>query len=195
MSAQAYGGPLQPRALGALLIAAGILGAAASLILGIEKIRLLENPLYIPACSINEAVDCGSVMRSRQATTFGIPNQFLGLAGFPALAVLGLQLTGGERLARPVAAMLQVGLSVAVIFVHWLAFNSLYVIGALCPFCIAIWLATIPAFWYVSLHHLSPRAARASPAGRLVALLQRNHAIVLTLWLLAIAALVLERFW
>lgn len=195
MTTQAYGGPLGPRALGTLLIAAGILGAAASLILGIEKIRLLENPLYIPACSINEAVDCGSVMRSRQATTFGIPNQFLGLAGFPALALLGLQLRAGERLARPVAALLQGGLLVAVIFVHWLAFNSLYVIGALCPFCIAIWLATIPAFWYVSLHHLAPLAASAGPTGRLVALAQRNHAIVLTLWLLAIAALVLERFW
>lgn len=195
MSSQAYGGPLRPSALGALLIAAGILGAAASLILGIEKIRLLENPLYIPACSINEAVDCGSVMRSPQATTFGIPNQFLGLAGFPALALLGMQLRAGGPLARPVAGLLQVGLGLAVVFVHWLAFNSLYVIGALCPFCVAIWLATIPAFWYVSLRHLAPLAARASPVGRVVALLQHNHAIVLTLWLLVIAALLLERFW
>lgn len=189
------GDALSPRTLGALLIAAGLLGTAASLALGVEKVRLLENPLYIPACSINEAVDCGSVMRSPQAQTFGIPNPFIGLAAFPALALLGLQLSAGGVLARPPAAALQVGVTVAVVFVHWLTFQSLYRIGALCPFCIAIWLATIPAFWYTSLHHLSAVAGRPTTVGRAAATLRRNHAVGLTAWLLLLAALVLERFW
>ena len=186
---------ISPRALGALLIAAGLLGAAASLTLGVEKVRLLENPLYIPACSINEAVDCGSVMRSPQAQTFGIPNPFIGLAAFPALALLGLQLFAGGALARPVAVVLQVGLTIGVVFVHWLAFQSLYRIGALCPFCIAVWLATIPAFWYVSLQNLREVANRPTIGGRAAATLRRNHAIGLTAWVLVLAALVLERFW
>ena len=186
---------IRVRTLGALLIAAGLLGTAAALALGIEKIRLSENPFYIPACSINEAVDCGSVMRSPQAQTVGIPNPFIGLMAFPALALLGLQLFAGGTLARPLAAALQAGLSAAVVFVHWLAYQSLYRIEALCPFCIAVWLATITAFWYLTLHHLSSVAARPTAVGRAAAALRRNHAVGLTVWLLVLTALVLERFW
>lgn len=188
-------GMIRPQTLGLLLIAAGLLGAAAALGLGVEKFRLLENPLYVPACSINEAVDCGSVMRSPQAQTFGIPNPFLGLAAFPALALLGLQLAAGGVLARPVAGLLQAGLTAGALFVHWLAFQSLYRIGALCPFCIAVWFATIPAFWYVTLTNLGLLARRPTPAGRVATALRRNHAVGLTAWLLVLAALVLERFW
>lgn len=183
------------RTLGRLLIAAGLLGFTAALALAIEKFRLLENPLYVPACSINEAVDCGSVMRSPQSQTFGIPNPFIGLAAFPALALLGLQLAAGGNLARPVSVLLQAGLTAGVVFVHWLAFQSLYHIGALCPFCISVWVATIPAFWYVTLTNLGPVAEQPTPVGRVAVALRRNHAVVLTTWLLVLAALVLERFW
>lgn len=188
-------GMIGPGTLGKLLIAAGLLGATAALALAIEKFRLLENPLYVPACSINEAVDCGSVMRSPQAQTFGIPNPFIGLAAFPALALLGLQLAAGGNFARPVGVLLQAGLTAGAVFVHWLAFQSLYRIGALCPFCIAVWVATIPAFWYVTLTNLGPLAERPTPVGHVVAVLRRNHAVGLTIWLLVLAALVLERFW
>ena len=37
---------------------------------------------------------------------------------------------------------------------HWLIFQSLYVIGALCPYCMAVWAVTIPICWYVTLHNL-----------------------------------------
>lgn len=186
---------IRPSTLGTLLIGAGLLGATAALALAIEKFRLLENPLYVPACSINEAVDCGSVMRSPQAQTFGVPNPFLGLAAFPALALLGLQLAAGGALARPVAVLLQAGLTAGVVFVHWLAFQSLYRIGALCPFCIAVWIATIAAFWYVTLTNIGSLAQRPTPGGRVAGALRRNHAVVLTAWFLVLATLVLERFW
>lgn len=182
------------RGLAILLIASGVLGAAAALVLSIEKFHLLENPLYVPACSINEAIDCASVMRSAQSQTFGFPNPFIGLAAFPALAVLGLQLLTGGSLARPVWVLLQVGLTFAVVFVHYLAFQTLYRIGALCPFCIAVWLATIPAFFYVTLCNLGA-APRRGVLGRTAAAARTYHAPLITAWLLVIAALILERFW
>jgi hypothetical protein len=33
-----------------------------------------------------------------------------------------------------------------MVFVHWLAFQSAYVIGALCLYCAAVWVATFVIF-------------------------------------------------
>jgi len=196
MTDQRAGGlPSGERWLGILLLVAGIVGLAAAAALAIEKQRLLENPFYVPACSLGEAVDCGSVMRSAQAKTFGVSNAFIGLAGFGGLVATGMLLSTGAHLTRVYRWILQIGLTLAVVFVHWLIFNALYRIGALCPFCMAVWVATIPSFWYVTLDNTRALAARDSGLGRAVARLHRNHAIVLTAWLLLIALLVVERFW
>lgn len=183
------------RALAWLLLVAGIVGLAAAGELAIEKFRLLENPLYVPACSLGEVVDCTSVMRSEQSEAFGFPNPFIGIAGFGGLTAAALVLLTGGQFARPFWLVLQAGLTFAVVFVHWLMFQTLYRIGALCPFCMAVWAVTIPAFWYVTLHNLRPLETRRGRAGAVVALLQRNHGVVLTAWLLVVAALVTERFW
>lgn len=181
--------------LGILLLIAGVVGLAAAFELAVEKFRLLENPLYVPPCTLGEVVDCGSIMRSAQAEAFGFPNPFLGIAGFGGLTATGLILVTGGRLARPYWLILQAGLTFAVVFVHWLMFQTLYRIGALCPFCMAVWAVTIPAFWYVTLHNIRELAERPGRTGRTAAFLIRNHGIILTAWLLMIAALVAERFW
>jgi len=184
-----------PRRLGAVLLLAGLIGLAAAFELGIEKFRILENPLYVPPCTVNEVLDCGSVMRSSQSQVFGFPNPFLGIAGFAALAATGFILFTGGRLARPYWIVLQAGLTFAVIFVHWLMFQTLYRIGALCPFCMAVWAVTIPAFWYVTLRNLQPIDERRGRGSNFAAALIRNHGIILTVWLLLVAALAAERFW
>lgn len=183
------------RWLGVLLLVAGLVGLGAAFELAVEKFRLLENPLYVPACSLGEVVDCGSIMRSSQSEVFGFPNPFLGIAGFGALTAAGLVLVTGGRCARPFWLLLQVGLLFAVAFVHWLIFQTLYRIGALCPFCMAVWTVTIPAFWYVTLHNARALTRRPGRGGTVTALLIRNHGVVVTAWLLLIAALVTERFW
>ena len=186
-------GPRFARILGPLLLATGGLGLAGAFVLAVEKYRQLENPLYVPSCSLSEVVSCGSVMSSDQAELFGFPNPLLGVVGFSMLIASGASLLSGARLGRWYWAGLQVGLTAAVVFVHWLIFQTLYRIGALCPYCMAVWAATIPAFWYVTVCNLSgdPRTQNS----RFVSSIQRNHGIVLTGWLLVIAALVFERFW
>lgn len=64
-----------------------------------------------------------------------------------------------------------------------------------CPFCMAVWSVTIPAFWYVTLHNARVLAGRPGRLGAFVALMIRNHGVVVTAWLLLVAALVTERFW
>ena len=191
----AAGQPDRTRRLAILLLVAGLVGLAAAFELAVEKFRLLENPLYVPPCTLGETVDCTQVMRSEQAEAFGFPNPFLGIAGFGGLTATGLILLTGGRLTRSYWLIVQAGLTFAVVFVHWLMFQTLYRIGALCPFCMAVWAVTIPAFWYVTLHNARALSSRPGSAGAVVAFATRNHGIVLTVWLLLIAALVVERFW
>ncbi|MEU6248202.1 vitamin K epoxide reductase family protein [Glycomyces sp. NPDC047010] len=178
------------------MAAAGAVGAAAAFVLTVEKLALAADPGYTPTCSVNPVLSCGSVMSSAQAEAFGFPNPLIGLAGFPLLAGLGLLAATGTALPRWTWLGVQAGVAFAVVFVHWLVFQSLYRIGALCPYCMAVWAAVIPAFWYVTLHNLqdgrlpSPRSWR-----RGIDAAARLHTAVLALWFAAIAALVTQAFW
>jgi hypothetical protein len=39
--------------------------------------------------------------------------------------------------------LLVLGTSLAVVFCHWLAFQTIFEIGALCPYCMVAWVATL----------------------------------------------------
>ena len=183
------------RWLTAILVIAGLVGFAAAFELSVEKFRLLENPLYVPPCSLGETVNCVSVMRSAQSEAFGFPNPFLGIAGFAGLTVSGLILATGGRLGPRYWLVLEAALVFAVAFVHWLIFQTLYRIGALCPFCMAVWTVTILAFWYVTVRNLVAYDGRPGALRKLADVAARNHGVVVTAWLLTITALVFERFW
>lgn len=65
-----------------------------------EKIARLRDPTYVPNCSLNPVVSCGSVMDSVQAEVFGFPNPLLGIAGFAIVTTVGAGLLGGARFGR-----------------------------------------------------------------------------------------------
>ena len=81
-------------------------------------------------------------------------------------------------------------------FVHWLIFQSLYRIHALCPYCMVVWAVTIPIFWYVTLHNLNQFGRRLPPiVQRGAALATSYHAVVLTAWAVLVLGLIAEQFW
>jgi uncharacterized membrane protein len=180
-----------PRRLPWLLVAGGAVGLLASFVLLVEKIALLKDPSYVPSCSINPILSCGSVMVTDQAEAFGFPNPIIGVASFSALLAVGAALLAGARLVPWFRVGLQLGATFGVVFVHWLAFQSIYRIDALCPYCMVVWAVTIPLFWYITLANLG--AAR--PASRLTRALTEYHGVALTVWFLAIVGAIGERFW
>lgn len=174
----------------------GVVGLVAAFVLTIESFRLAEDPGYVPSCSINPVLACGAVMESDQATAFGFPNPLLGVAGFSMVLALGVTVLAGARLPRWLWLVIQGGVVLAVVFVHWLFLQSVYSIGTLCPYCIAVWLATIPIFLYVTLRNLAAGALVASSRGRSsVAAALSYHGVLLTVWLLALTVLVGKEFW
>ena len=187
---------LRDRRLGVLLAVSGLVGLVAASVLLVEKIRILRDTSYVPSCSINPILNCGSVMNTSQAEAFGFPNPILGIAGFSMLLTAGVALASGFIPPRWFWISLQAGVTAGVVFVHWLIFQSLYRIGALCPYCMAVWAVTIPTFWYTTLFNLGAgHLTRVPRPSQLSRLLIDNHGILLTGWCLVIVGLITERFW
>jgi hypothetical protein len=64
------------------------------------------------------------------------------------LRVAGLRpRLAGVTLPRWVWLSLQAGAVFGLLFGHWLIFQSLYEIGALCPYCMVVWVVMITVFW------------------------------------------------
>ena len=179
------------RTVGWVLLVAGLVGFVAAFVLAVEKYWLLTNPFYTPSCSVNATISCGPVMSSPQAAVFGFPNPYLGIAGFAVVAATGAMLLAGGRLAGWYAVGLQVGAVLGTAFVVWLMVQSLTVIHALCPYCMAAWAATFATLWYVSLSNLN-RLRDALPRrwGSAVEVANRNHSGLLAGWLLVVAVIV-----
>ncbi len=178
-----------------LLAAGGGLGLVAALTLTIEKVKLLQDPDYVPSCSINPVLSCGSVMQTPQASAFGFPNPLIGVVTFSVVLTLGVLVTSRVGLPRWVWAGLSVGSLLGAAFVHWLVFQSLYRIGALCPYCMVVWAVTIPLAVWTVLHTLRLFTGPGTGAGRVVDAVWSWRGAVVAAWFVAVLVLVLERFW
>ncbi|HVX58253.1 MAG TPA: vitamin K epoxide reductase family protein [Candidatus Saccharimonadales bacterium] len=184
------------RALPWLLIVGGTIALIASIMLSVEVFDRLKNPNYVPVCNLNPILSCTSVADSDQAHAFGFPNYFIGIAGYAAVATIGVVTLGGAKLKKWFWQLTEAGLLFAFAFITWLQFQTLYRIGALCIFCMIVWATTGPMFWYLTLFNLRegnlPTPKRLAGVVRFA---QKHHGDTLLLWFLIIIALILKRFW
>ncbi|MBJ7529639.1 MAG: vitamin K epoxide reductase family protein [Nocardioides sp.] len=184
------------RPLAWLLLLGGVTGLLAAATLLVEKIALIADPAYVPSCSINPVLSCGSIMSTPQAELFGFPNPIIGVAAFPVLAATGAALLAGARLARWYWLGLQVGVVLGLALVGWLVFQSLYRIGALCPYCMVVWAVVVPVAFYVTSFNLrAGLLGGAAARSRAVRVVAESHVLVLAVVLVLVLALVLHRFW
>lgn len=179
-----------------ILIIAGIIGCIASFALTYDKIQILQDPSYEPPCNINPILSCGSVMKTEQADLFGVPNTIFGLMAFSMLITFGVLLAGGAKIQKWVWLCAQFAATVGVIFMHYLFFQGVYAINAICPWCFAVWMITIPAFWYITIYNLQAKNIKVpkslEPASNFV---QKHHGDILGFWYVIIFGILLEHFW
>jgi uncharacterized membrane protein len=135
--------------LARIFVIAGGIGWFASAALLIERIQSLQDPTENPSCDISPFVSCGALFDRWQASLFGFPNAILGVAGFVVPIVIGLGIMAGANFKNWFWRGAVVGLGAAWIFVTWLFTQSIYNIGVLCPYCLVVWVATIPMWWTV----------------------------------------------
>lgn len=128
-----------------------IISLIASAVLSIDAIRLAENPNAELACSINAILDCAKVGSTWQANVFGFPNAFLGLIAEPVVMTIAVASLARTRFPRWFMFTANVVYLLGVIFAYWLLFQSTFVIGALCPWCILVTVST--TFVFTSMTH------------------------------------------
>jgi uncharacterized membrane protein len=184
------------KALPWIFIVCGSIGLICASIILYEKMAILQNPGFVPSCNLNPTISCGSVMKSEQSHAFGVSNPFIGMAAFPVIITTGVVLLMGNKLKRWYWLGLEVGMALGVVFIHWLFFQSVYRINALCPYCMVVWVMVMTLFWYTTLYIIQTGALRlrgwAQKAGWFA---RRHHLDIAGLWILAAAGIILNHFW
>lgn len=179
-----------------VLIVCSTIGLLSASILMVEKIHLLQAPAARLTCDLNPIIACGSVINTKQASAFGFPNPIIGIAGFAIVLTVGMALLAGAQFKRWFWLGLQAGSLFGIGFIHWLFFESVYRIQALCPYCMIVWSVTIIIFVYTLIWNLRHGYINIpSSLQKAVGFLQQNHLGVIILWYLVITALILHHFW
>lgn len=183
------------RLVGLVLLIGGLVGWIASLELQVGKEYLLAHPGASLACDVNPFISCGNVMMTWQSTALGIPNQAIGLGGFAIMGVLGALMASGTQLPSWVRWARLGGMTFAVGYVHFLAISTIFLIRALCPWCMVIWSVTAPMFFATLARTIESGDLRVP--GPLAGLLRRWVVLSLLWYLLVVVviALAFRRQW
>jgi uncharacterized membrane protein len=160
----------RPWFFGIWLILAGLLGEFAAFMLTMEKFHVMENPDAILSCDISPFISCGKNLESWQGAVFGFPNPIIGLICWMAPIIVGVSVLAGARFPRWYWAVFNVGVAGAMVFVLWLASQSIFdpFIRTLCPYCVLTWAVTYPVFFAVTFRNMAEGVfgAGARRAGR-----------------------------
>ncbi|WP_210481000.1 vitamin K epoxide reductase family protein [Naasia sp. SYSU D00948] len=183
-----------PVAIAILFIVTGLVGLYGSFQLTIERFALITNPDVPLSCDINPFVSCGPVIQSWQGSLFGFPNPMIGMMAFVAPVAVGVAMLAGARFARWFWILFNLGLLAAVVFIHWLMTQTVFVIGTLCPYCMLVWLATIPLFWYGTVYNLGHNLGLPEGAASLFRQALKWTWLLVLLNYLVIVAIILVNF-
>lgn len=116
-----------------------------------EYVGQLSDAPPMLSCNISPFITCGPNLLAPAGNLLGFTNAILGMTLFlgPIFASVGaLASPGGMRAWywRLFAVFVLGG----YVLVHVFAYRSIFEFGSLCPWCLIVWLMTIPLFWSVA---------------------------------------------
>lgn len=182
--------------LSSILIASGSIGLLSSFMLTLDKINISADSSYVPNCSLNPILSCVSVMQSPQSEILGFPNQVVGLMAFSSIITVGVLLLFTKQLPKRFWQLFIPSIWIGFMVIHWMIFQSLYVLSTLCLWCMATWVAFAPLAWYSLFYGLSHNYILNQKrfSATIKSLLQYRHFIV-AIWYVAVIIAVTTRFW
>ena len=136
-----------PRAMAVWWICAGTAGWIVSFLLYHEYIGQLTGGDPLISCSISPVVTCGPNLLSPGGNLLGFSNSIIGMVLFLGPIFAGVTALAAREGVRGwywrVFALCVTG---AFLLVHFFAYRSVFEYSSLCPWCMIIWLVTIPLF-------------------------------------------------
>jgi uncharacterized membrane protein len=130
-----------------IMTAGGVIGVVAAFLQTLEKIVLLGDKNATLPCNFNSVFNCSTVLNAWQSSVFGFPNSIMCMALFVIFSSIALVGAAGGVVSRGVRLSIQ-GLSLFTLgFALWFLWQSTYVIGALCIFCIFCFAGLLMINW------------------------------------------------
>ncbi len=169
----------------------------ASFVLAVEAVTLAGDPDAVFSCDINAVISCGTVASSWQASVFGFPNAFLGLVTEPVVITVAVAGLAGIRFPRWFMLTAQAVYTVGLVLAYWLLYQAIFDIGAMCPWCMLITVATTFVFFEMTrINLLEGHLPLPASVRRVLVTAARSHLDRMAVcgWLLAVALLVVSRY-
>jgi uncharacterized membrane protein len=131
------------------------LGLLAAFVLSIDAFELLKNPGVRLSCNINSIISCGTVASTSYASIFGFPNSFIGLIGEPIFITVAIAGLYGVRFPRQFMFAVHAAALFSLLFAYYLFHISVFVIHALCPWCLLVDVSTIVMFFAITRYNIN----------------------------------------
>lgn len=128
-------------------IIAAIWGWVVSFLLFLEYLGQLKHENPIVNCTFSVIVSCTPNLLSPGGNLLGFTNSLFGVTLFLGPLFAGVTVLAGGRMRAWYWRVFVGFIAAAFVFVHFLAYRSVFEYGTLCPWCMVVWLVTIPLFW------------------------------------------------
>jgi uncharacterized membrane protein len=181
-----------------LIIIFALCGFVAAFTLSVEKLDILKHPNQVLSCDINPFVSCGTVMRSKFAEVFGIPWSFAGIAGYPAVILLGLIYIERQKLSRWLSIISTAGIFFAFSLSTYFMYVSAYIIGAFCPWCVLSAISSTTIFFMILVLNIRHDNYELPDTWRIPlqnAVAKKLHVILIFLWFVGLIFFESLPFW
>lgn len=138
----------------ASMLVGAILSLLAAFVLSVEVITLARNPEAPLSCSVNVVVNCATVAKHPTNELFGFPNSFIGMIAEPVVITVAIAGLAGIRFPRRFMFVAQIFYTLGFIFAMYLFYVSMFVIQALCPWCLLVTLSTTFVFFSMTRYNI-----------------------------------------
>lgn len=136
------------------MLVGAILSLIAAFVLSVEAVELAKNPNAQLSCNVNVVLNCATVNNHPTGTIFGFPNSFIGMVAEPIVITVAIAGLAGVRFPRAFMFAAQIFYTLGLIFALALFYISMFIIGALCPWCLLVTLTTILVWFAITRYNI-----------------------------------------
>ena len=136
------------------MLVGAVLSLLASFVLSVEAIEIAKNPNAELSCSVNIVLNCATVAAHPIATFMGFPNSFIGMMAEPVVIAVAIAGLAGVKFPRRFMFTAQIFYTAGLLFALGLLYVSMFIIQALCPWCLLVTLTTILVWFALTRYNI-----------------------------------------
>lgn len=136
------------------MLVGAIFSLVAAFVLSVDVVSLARDPHTTLSCSVNAVINCATVAKHPTNQLFGFPNSFIGLISEPVVITVAIAGLVGIKFPRRFMFTAQIFYTLGFIFAFYLFYVSMFIIQALCPWCLLVTLSTAFVFFSLTRYNI-----------------------------------------